>query len=41
VRPPPPSPLSRALAAMPELAALEALSEMGPVLALPVEWVAR
>jgi protease IV len=34
-----PSPLARALAAMPELAALEALYEMGPVVALPIEWV--
>jgi len=35
----PPSPLSRALAALPELRAVEALSEMGPVLALPIEWL--
>ncbi len=32
-------PLSRALAAVPELRALAVLSEMGPVLALPIEWV--
>jgi protease IV len=31
---------ARALARIPELRALEVLSEMGPVLALPVEWVA-
>jgi protease-4 len=30
----------RALARIPELRAVEVLSEMGPVLALPVEWVA-
>ena len=33
-------PLTRALAAVPELRALSVLSEMGPVLALPLEWVA-
>ena len=32
-------PLVRAIAAVPELRALFVLSEMGPVLALPVEWV--
>jgi protease IV len=36
---PPPDPLSRALAALPEVGALALLSEMGPVLALPPEWV--
>ncbi|WP_243337398.1 signal peptide peptidase SppA [Anaeromyxobacter soli] len=34
-----PSPLARTLAAIPELRALSLVSEMGPVLALPVEWV--
>ena len=34
-----PSPLSRALAAVPELRALALVSEMGPLLALPVEWL--
>ena len=33
-------PLERALEVVPEVRALAALSEMGPVLALPVEWVA-
>jgi protease-4 len=32
-------PLSRALAALPELRALAVLAEVGPVVALPVEWV--
>jgi protease-4 len=32
-------PLDRALEAVPEVRALAALSEMGPVLALPMEWV--
>ena len=36
---PPPDPVSRALAALPEVGALALLSEMGPVLALPPEWV--
>jgi protease IV len=36
---PPTEPLSRALAALPEVGALAVLSEMGPVLALPPEWV--
>ena len=34
-----PSPLARALAAVPELRALALVSEMGPLLALPVEWL--
>jgi protease-4 len=34
-------PLGRALAAVPELRALALVSEMGTVLALPVEWVAE
>jgi protease-4 len=34
-----PDPLARLIARIPELHALEALSEMGPILALPVEWV--
>jgi protease-4 len=33
------TPLTRTLGAIPEIRALEALSEMGPVLALPVDWV--
>jgi protease-4 len=39
-RPSATTPLERGLAALPEVRALEVLSEMGPVLALPVEWVA-
>ena len=35
----PADPLTRLLTRFPELHALEALSEMGPILALPVEWV--
>lgn len=35
----PPDPLSRALSALPEVRALALLSEMGPVFALPPEWV--
>jgi protease-4 len=35
----PPDPVARALAALPEVGALALLSEMGPVLALPPEWV--
>jgi protease IV len=35
----PPDSLARALAAMPEVGALALLSEMGPVLALPPDWV--
>jgi protease-4 len=33
-------PLERALDELPELRALALLSEMGPVLALPLDWVA-
>jgi protease-4 len=33
------TPLTRTLGAIPEVRALEVLSEMGPVLALPVDWV--
>jgi len=33
-------PVERALGSIPEVRALAAISEMGPVLALPVEWVA-
>ena len=32
-------PLEKALESVPEVRALAALSEMGPVLALPMEWV--
>jgi protease IV len=35
----PPDPVARALAALPEVGALALLAEMGPVLALPPEWV--
>jgi protease-4 len=35
-----PAPLERAIAAIPEVRTLEVLSAMGPILALPVEWVA-
>ena len=35
----PPDPLAAAVAALPEVRALALLSEMGPVLALPPEWV--
>ncbi len=35
----PPSLLALALGAFPELRAIEALSEMGPIVALPVEWL--
>ncbi len=36
----PPSPLAGALESLPEVAALSLLAEMGPVVALPTEWVA-